>query len=125
MVIIKCNAAMPDKERRCLEINIHDQAADGVIVLPYFCDLLTVTPDSEDVQIMQKDDRVAELEQELDAALLYISAKKDCDTCKHEMDGVEADACPIDCQFCDGIPCNSKCQYCYNGSNWEWRGAHV
>lgn len=67
MVIIKCNAAMPDEQRRRLEINIHDQAADGIIVLPYFCDLLTVTTDGEGIQIVQptQDDRVAELEQEL------------------------------------------------------------
>lgn len=59
-MIIKCNQMLPTEERRRLEINIHDQAADGVIVLPYNCELLTVTPD-ETVKIVQQNntDRVA------------------------------------------------------------------
>ena len=126
MVIIKCNAALPDEERRRLEINIHDQAADGVIVLPYFCDLLTVTPDGEGVQIVQptQDNRVAELEQELARAMFYISAQKDCNTCKHEITPANADRCPADCEWCNGEPCAHTCQTCHNGSNWEWVGIH-
>lgn len=127
MVIIKCNVMLSDKDRRKLEINIHDQAADGVIVLPYFCDLLTDAPDGEGVQIVQptQDDRVAELEQELARAMFYISAQKDCSTCKHEIGGDNAAACRAAngaCAFCGSITC--KCKYCHQGSNWEWRGLH-
>lgn len=120
MVIIKCNAALPDDQRRHLEINLHDQAADGVIVLPYFCDLLTVTPDSEEIKIVQQDNRVAELEAELAAAIKYISAQKDCNACAHNY---EPKHCNDDyCTRCPekSCPCNS----CYGFSNWKWRGTH-
>lgn len=127
MVIIKCNALLSDEERRRLEINIHDQAADGVIVLPYFCYLLTDDADGVGVQIVQQtqDDRVAELEQELARAMFYISAQKECNTCKHEALGDDAAAC-LDsgaaCALCESITC--ECKYCRDGSNWEWRGLH-
>lgn len=121
MVIIKCNALLPDEERRRLEINIHGQAADGVIVLPHFCDLLTVAPDGEGVQIVQtaQDDRAAELEQELARAMFYISAQKDCNTCKYEN---RPRACCADCMKCNVNGC--RCRYCHEGSGWEWRGLH-
>lgn len=127
MVIIKCIAAMPDEERRRLEINIHDQAADGIIVLPYYCDLLTVTPDGTGVQIVQpqQDDRVAELEQELARAMFYISAQKACATCKHENAAADADACMsigAMCALCNNTNC--RCESCRDGSNWEWVGIH-
>lgn len=58
MVIIKCNVRLKDEDRRKLEINIHDQAADGVIVLPYFCELLNKVPADETIKVVyeQKDD---------------------------------------------------------------------
>lgn len=55
MVIIKCNALLNDEQRRALEINIHDQAADGVIVLPSFCDLLNEVPKDEEIVIRYAD----------------------------------------------------------------------
>lgn len=121
MVIIKCNVALPPEERRGLEINIHDQAADGVIVLPYFCDLLTVTP-GEGVQIVQqaRDARVAELEQELARAMFYLSAEKACVTCKHFSKAVEICGCCDECQTVNAIVC---CK-CHEGSLWEWVGIH-
>lgn len=121
MVIIKCNALLSDEERRRLEINIHDQAADGVIVLPYFCYLLTDDADGVGVQIVQQtqDDRVAELEQELARAMFFISAQKDCNTCKYEN---RPRACCADCMECNVDGC--RCRYCHEGSGWEWRGLH-
>lgn len=134
MVIIKCNAALPDDERRHLEINIHDQAADGVIVLPYFCDLLTVTPGSDSIQILRQDDRaifmedlanernrVAELEAELAMAMEYIRANKECETCTHNF---KANPCEdVFCENCPETAC--VCRTCDGYSNWKWRGAHA
>lgn len=55
MIVIKCNARLTDEQRRALEINIHDQAADGVIVLPLFCDLLNEVPKDEEIAIRYAD----------------------------------------------------------------------
>lgn len=134
MVIIKCNAALPDDQRRHLEINIHEQAADGVIVLPYFCDLLTVTPGSDSIQILRQDDRaifvedlakernrVAELEAELAMAMEYVREKKNCDTCA--FDNPDGKGCGD--YFCHNCPTKScPCSSCGGYSNWKWRGAH-
>lgn len=132
MVIIKCNAAMPDEQRRRLEINIHDQAADGIIVLPCFCELLDAGyeggPDGGRILILQDDNpagRVAELEQELARAMFYISAQKACATCKHENTAADADAClsiGAMCALCNNTNC--RCESCRDGSNWEWVGVH-
>ena len=40
MIIIKCNCLLPFSERLYLESNLRMQAADGVIVLPPYCELL-------------------------------------------------------------------------------------
>lgn len=120
MVIIKCNAALPPDERRHLEINIHDQAADGIIVLPYFCDLVTVTPGSEEIKIMQQDSRVAELEAELARAMFYISAQKECKSCAHNFK-----TRPCEDEYCENCPTMTcPCRSCNGYSNWKWRGAH-
>lgn len=55
MVIIKCNALLNDEQRRALEINIHDQAADGVIVLPACCDLVCANLAEETLVIKYAD----------------------------------------------------------------------
>lgn len=65
--------------------------------------------------------RVVELEAELAAALEYIKAHKDCDTCKHC--GIACSNDPMDdCTDCRVSDCT--CRFCYYGSKWEWRGAH-
>lgn len=69
--------------------------------------------------------RVVQLEAELAAALKYISAQKDCSTCKHQpSDGrPECRAVEWDCADCDKTTC--KCWSCGpHANNWEWRGAH-
>lgn len=126
MVVIKCNAQLDTDHRRELEINIHDQAADGVIVLPHFCELLDAghedRPDGGRILILQdgaQADRVAELEQELARAMYYISAQKECTTCKY--DGKSPHCC-ADCMECRVDSC--RCRYCEHGSLWEWRGLH-
>lgn len=69
--------------------------------------------------------RVVQLEAELAAALKYISARKDCETCKHQ----PAENSPVctaanwDCADCDGTDC--MCMFCSpKADKWEWRGAH-
>lgn len=69
--------------------------------------------------------RVVELETELAAALKYISARKDCETCKHQ----PAENSPVctaanwDCADCDGTDC--VCMFCSpRADKWEWRGVH-
>ena len=64
--------------------------------------------------------RVAELEKELALAMGYITAQKDCDTCRH--DG-SAPHCPSDCEVC-GVESQCNCYDCINGSKWEWRHGH-
>lgn len=119
MVIIKCNAALPADQRRRLEINLHDQAADGVIVLPPTCELLNEVPKDEEIQIMHQDTRVAELEAELAAAVEYIKAQKDCTACAHNY---EPKRCNDDyCARCPKTSC--PCSSCHGFSNWKWRGA--
>lgn len=55
MIVIKCNALLNDEQRRAMEINIHDQAADGVIVLPSCCDLVHANLAEETVVIKYAD----------------------------------------------------------------------
>lgn len=120
MVIIKCNAYMEETLHRRLEINIHDQAADGVIVLPPFCELLNEVPAEEKIQILHQDKRVAELEAELARAMFYISAQKSCTTCKHGRSDMQF--CAVDCgKCCQASVCT--CADCFNGSKWEWISA--
>ena len=124
MVVIRCMGPLKPEEAVDLLGNIHAQARDGIVVLPACCELLAVDNGGE-VQIIQgnaESTRVAELEKELAVAMRYISACKDCETCKHEMR--PGATCPCDCNDCGGGPCNGICKTCHNGSNWEWRGAH-
>jgi hypothetical protein len=65
--------------------------------------------------------RVAELEKELAAAMQYIEAKKDCDTCRHESQVCENE-CIGDCFECHIEACT--CHDCLNASKWEWRHGH-
>lgn len=124
MVIIRANKLTRRDQLEVLAHDIKEQAKTGVIVLPCWCELLSEVPVGEEIQILQQreDDRVAELEAELARAMFYISAQKDCTTCKHEMDS--RSRCPADCENCSGEPCGRICQVCLNGSKWEWRGAH-
>ena len=125
MVIIRIDAPLPPAELARVTKEIKAQASqDGIIVLPCWCELLNEVPADDGVQIVTQGDRVAELEQELARAMFYISAQKDCNTCKHEMDGANADRCPAACEWCNGEPCAHTCQTCDNGSNWEWVGIH-
>lgn len=121
MVIIKCNAYMEETLRRRLEINIHDQAADGVIVLPPFCELLNEVPADEEIQIAHQDARVAELEEELARVMFYISEQKSCETCKYENPDIKF--CTADCGACIGYG-NCICGSCFDGSKWEWKYAN-
>lgn len=72
MIVIKCNAKLNTEDRRALEINIHDQAADGVIVLPAFCDLLCTSLGKEEIVIKYADGRA-----------LPLTAESDCKTCRN------------------------------------------
>lgn len=128
MVIIKCSEPIPGDQFHRMANDLHAQAqADGMVVLPFFCDLVAVNPDSK-LQIIQEEKesaRVAALEKELAAALAYISAQKDCEACKHEMTAPAAYECPADCEYCSGVACKGICKTCRNGSNWEWRHGYA
>lgn len=123
MVIIRVNAHMngPDMARTVKEIKAQ-AAKDGIIVLPHWCELLNEVPADDGVQIVQQtqDARVEELEQELARAMFYISAQKDCATCKH--DPILGDLCFADCTECKCDGC--RCRHCREGSLWEWVGIH-
>lgn len=72
-----------------------------------------------DTEPMPDNDRVAELEAELARAMFYITAQKACETCKNR----KPTACWADCGDC----CMAKsciCAGCFDGSKWEWVGAH-
>ncbi len=69
---------------------------------------------------VEQENRVAELEAELAAAMEYISAAKDCETCKRY--GEIPDTCPCECDKCRHEDC--ICRGCNDGSKWEWRGAY-
>jgi len=69
--------------------------------------------------------RVVELEAELAAALKYISAQRDCITCKHhpKENNPACVAANWDCADCDDTDCT--CMFCGpKADKWEWRGAH-
>lgn len=66
--------------------------------------------------------RVAELEAELARAMFYITAQKDCGTCKHQSKA--AKLCSLDCNKCR-LAESCMCYDCDGGgSKWEWVGAH-
>lgn len=126
-MIVKCPAKIPGEQYHALVTDLHKQAQDdGLVVLPYFCDLLAVSEDME-LQITQEKTegtRVAALEKELAAAMAYISTDKDCRTCKHIMEPIMDDDCLGECEQCTGGPCKGICKNCVKGSNWEWRHTH-
>ena len=69
--------------------------------------------------------RVVQLEAELAAALKYISARKDCETCKHQPveNSPVCTAANWYCADCDGTDC--MCMFCSpRADKCEWRGAH-
>lgn len=55
MIIIKCNCLLPFSERLYLESNLRMQAADGLIVLPPFCELLHCDQGDE-IKIVYEDE---------------------------------------------------------------------
>lgn len=125
MVIIKCAGQIPGEQFHRMANDLHAQARDGMVVLPFFCDLVAVSADSE-LQIIQEEKestRVAALEKELAAALADLSAAPSCETCKNG-DGPPAYGClgaEGACSHCITKAC--PCRGCENGSGWEWRGA--
>lgn len=121
MVIIRCNALIDNRQAHQLITDIHDQAKDGVVVVPSFCEVLAVE-DGTDLEIIvgkAESERVAELEAELAAAMEYITAEKNCDACKHIKN--VPDTCPCECDKCRHEDC--FCRDCIDSSKWEWRGA--
>lgn len=52
--------------------------------------------------------------------MFYISAQKDCTTCKH--DGIMGTRCCAECTECKYDGC--RCRNCREGSMWEWVGIH-
>lgn len=123
MVVIRINGNIHPEQAKIIVEGIHAQAHAGVIVLPSICELLNEVPADEEIQVIHQDPRVAELEAELARAMFYISAQKECQTCKHEMNPYMSDDCLADCEKCTGAACQGICKTCINGSNWEWRGA--
>lgn len=53
MVIIKCNVHLNGDEYHRLQRDLADQAANGVIVLPPWCELLNEVPADEKIQVVQ------------------------------------------------------------------------
>ena len=126
MVVIKCTAACDGDKFARLTMDLHKQVqADGLVVLPFFCDLVAVSHDSE-LQIIQEkaeSTRVAELEKELAAAMEYITKVRSCITCKHKPDNDRpCDIADYDCDSCESQEC--VCKKCRDGRNWEWRHAN-
>ena len=121
MVIIKLNAVVNGEDFVTIMQGIQNQAKTGVILLPSFCDLLNEVPADEEIQIIRQDERVAELEAELARAMFYISALKDCSTCKNQTNAAES--CWADCGECC-LSNSCVCAGCFDGSKWEWVGAH-
>lgn len=121
MVIIKVNKSLKAEAAYSLHQVLKEQAKDGVVILPVFCELLNEVPADEGIQIIRQDDRVAELEAELARAMFYISALKDCSTCKNQTNAAES--CWADCGECC-LSNSCVCAGCFDGSKWEWVGAH-
>ena len=122
MVIIRINGNIHPERAKIIVEGIHNQAPTGVIVVPNCCELLNEVPEDQEIKVIHQDARVAELEKELAAAMAYITAQKDCPTCKHEnMPGKPCEAMDYDCLDCDWEEC--ICTRCHQGSKWEWRGA--
>jgi hypothetical protein len=55
MVIIKCNAHLDSKHLDELRQDLQEQVSTGVLVLPWWCELLGKVPDDEKIQVVQGD----------------------------------------------------------------------
>ena len=122
MVVIKCTAKLPPQNFEALDQALHAQAhSDGLVLLPYFCDLVAATEDSE-LQVVKEENgtRVAELEKELAAAMHYITEQRSCMTCKQYVKALSE--CDNVCSECQKEDC--FCRTCHNGSKWEWGHGH-
>lgn len=120
MVIIRINGSLRADRAKDVVEGIHNQARAGVIVVPNFCEVLHRDPADEEIQVVYESTRVAELEAELAMAMKYITAEKDCSTCK-QFDKMMAE-CEDVCDDCTKEAC--FCRTCHDGSKWEWRGAY-
>ena len=123
MVIIKCTAQIPGEQFHRMADALHAQAREGMVVLPFFCDLVAVSADSE-LQIIQEEPegtRVAALEKELAAAMQYITEQRSCMTCKQYVKALSE--CDNVCSECQKEDC--FCRTCHNGSKWEWGHGHA
>lgn len=125
MLVIKANAIMPPAKLAKLTNTLTEQAKNGVVVLPDFCDLLTEAEASEGIRVERAapdPSTVLIPADEWMAAMDYIRALHDCATCKHEPDGTACLASACDCTACTVEGC--VCGRCCNGSAWEWRHGH-
>lgn len=121
MVVIKCTAACDGDKFARLTMDLHKQAqADGLVIMPFFCDLVAATEDSELQVVKDNDTRVAELEKELAAAMHYITEQRSCMTCKQYVKALSE--CDNVCSECQKEDC--FCRTCHNGSKWEWGHGH-
>lgn len=118
MVVIRINGSIKAEQARIITEAVHTQAKTGVIVLPGICELLNEVPADEEIQVFYQDERVAELEAELARAMYYITAQKECVTCKQYEKALSA--CDSICSECKKEAC--FCRDCHDGSKWEWRG---
>lgn len=119
-MIIRVNKSLKAEAAYSLHQVLKEQAKDGVIILPAFCELLNEVPADEEIKVIRQDARVAELEAELARAMFYISAQKECNTCKQYEKALST--CDNVCSECKKEEC--FCRDCHDGSKWEWRGAH-
>lgn len=126
MLVIKANAIMSQAKLTKLTNTLTEQAKNGVVVLPDFCDLLTEVEASEGIRVERAASDPSTVlipADEWMAAMDYIRALHDCATCKHETDGTACLASDVDCTVCaDRTSC--ACANCHNGSRWEWRHGH-
>lgn len=131
-IYLKNGAVLP--EFKCDSFTTETSISTGAIVgweahqasgaYPLYVDatqIAAIISDDDPDELTNQDDRVKELEAELARAMFYLSAQKDCDTCKHgEAPG--RTACLMDCADCYHDDC--KCRGCAEGRNWEWMGSH-
>ena len=130
MVIIRIKADLAPEDHAATAEKIRAQAATGLVILPPMCEVYVDATGEEIQAAQQKDgDRVKELEEELARAMFYLSAQRDCDTCKHNNTSLTAcrtaKTCPGDCKKClEQLRDCCPCYKCAEGSQWEWMGAH-
>lgn len=81
MVIIKVNAYMePDRLARITKV-IYEQAANGVIVLPHYCELLNEVPADETIKVVCEQEPDSEKERDAKEFARRVKEKM-CKTCK-------------------------------------------